>query len=1604
MDHNCVNNGIFFPAGSRWHCKVNCTALSRCGSFLAAGTVQGSVVLWRLTRRKPTTSHSPVYSRRLKTRFQGDSDVTLDPYFMLLSSNNPIANPVIHVAFASGFKPVCALKGDLSERASSFRGDNNAEEVLVALHKDNSLVVWSLRDCRCLHKVKGPPFAIKQLCVLPDDRFVALVGVRKINIIDMWRLKLIGMLELNGTCHFEKNIYSTFNYSFTQLGSGEDLSLDSNNTDTFCATPTSQSNVKVYKNPKRILKVACSTAPLEGPHEGNDEHREKCKEKASEINTESQPGRRCPMLLAALLDNNEMVLWDLTGPILAYKRKYGASNGPLTVTTHWDRYCHGESIYHKQAMLDFSASYEGNVKRVSTIALLMGSGEEEVKETVEKEINLPMVREWMPELQATGGDVCIMDSYVFLIFGARIAVWFYDSQGVLNRIAELLSVDGREILEHDPWNGIQCIRLEGTPAFLIAWTLSGRVSVFTVPDFSESIQHFKLVNVRLFPKMNSKMCFKRHILVYPYRSYGDEMQSQPRSRTLEPEFCLITHNKGHIALGMPYRTQWSYIPAHLTLSGNVSNSEERVSSTCMVYRDNAMHRVDILKNGEISVANILKELSSNLPSCTLIWQFYDELARRYRKKPLVFPGKLLMDLLNNSDPEGKMNGFKTIGSHIVHCIGGEYLVVCIEESLLFVYSLSSMNLGMVLSNYHEYPIKAVYSVMSLVFNGPKVKDASIMELDDVFLTLDTSGSMVLVQYSLLHDDIEEDLDYTAKIGQKEIYSDGDCSNDEGFEGEWQKIIDHYSSTATSRMGVNKMEASELLLKREIERVVVNMNNDRLFVLTYDRILVWSIGDGRFLRSLPYLEAYRQAVSLSSVSHREITREIKSMPTIADTLSSFLMTDWQGTSTAGTAEDTYREYLNCITPNDLLCLSIFQEKCFRKRVAASLHVSFLRMNFTADSDGVRKGRFRRRKGCSLSRTSSMCHMLPTFRVLKMARYNQRCSKKIRLLSSRSICYKHKCMNDARKGATFSQVASVLIFPMQDVLCNFKGLGASLLPMLHRSGNTCYLGIPPGTFSIPLTRVGPQYDSTMEGMFGSCPPNDLGFPLSARLDAYLMRNTRPHLSNKDLKVGGAERICVNRYFSTCMLLLDLAVGEGPDEVNNWKRYADIWLLGNILVSSRTDEVFSKLYSSFIAVISEMSLSALSVHVCRALALLRCHDLPPNGNTTTFPQIRVCHCNGRTFTFGKRCGFCLKLSDELNVVYAPHHGFPMGWEEEVALMLLVVVVLDKKWSECFNFVIVGFKRYSFASYVAKQMFRQILSSEYVREDKGESSNQNCTFNPRTFYLEMFAHGFGVTWTLKSIDAFGIDVPSFRRSKINQLAKPFYELAHGSKLPSAHFIINAISVYRSSKSDHWFQILTHCFSLDPELVIQIMRWIVQERKLDKWYTETTIKLILQFTKLHVDLAVEYLPEIVVIIVRCLDPANSSMRLLMLKPATSAVVYLVKSFPMVAFYQNTQRLAVGSTSGHVVIYDLRTATKCKVLGGIMKNVSSIAFSATGDYIAAYYKDEPCLVVWNCSSLGFLGGLLNSSKKEEKVVKLKSVEPNVSTSLMVRRCLQCGYI
>jgi WD40 repeat protein len=90
----------------------------------------------------------------------------------------------------------------------------------------------------------------------------------------------------------------------------------------------------------------------------------------------------------------------------------------------------------------------------------------------------------------------------------------------------------------------------------------------------------------------------------------------------------------------------------------------------------------------------------------------------------------------------------------------------------------------------------------------------------------------------------------------------------------------------------------------------------------------------------------------------------------------------------------------------------------------------------------------------------------------------------------------------------------------------------------------------------------------------------------------------------------------------------------------------------------------------------------------------------------------------------------------------------------------------------------------------------------------------------------------------------------------------------------------------------------------------------------------------------------------------------------------------MVDFHKETQRLALGTMEAVILIYDLRTATKWRVLDGHTCAVSAVAFRGDGQLLVSYAAREGSVRWWNSGNAGLFGGMLKmqqSCLKEHKL-------------------------
>lgn len=109
-------------------------------------------------------------------------------------------------------------------------------------------------------------------------------------------------------------------------------------------------------------------------------------------------------------------------------------------------------------------------------------------------------------------------------------------------------------------------------------------------------------------------------------------------------------------------------------------------------------------------------------------------------------------------------------------------------------------------------------------------------------------------------------------------------------------------------------------------------------------------------------------------------------------------------------------------------------------------------------------------------------------------------------------------------------------------------------------------------------------------------------------------------------------------------------------------------------------------------------------------------------------------------------------------------------------------------------------------------------------------------------------------------------------------------------------------------------------------------------------------------------LPRLMEAVVKSLDPNSNANREAVLDTATEIIGFVVKHFPSVDFHMNTQRLAVGTNEGAVVMYDLKTAIRLYVLEGHKKLLTACSFSPDGRRLVTLSLVEQAVLVWKVGS------------------------------------------
>eukprot|EP00927_Polykrikos_kofoidii_P007273 TRINITY_DN12978_c1_g2_i1.p1 TRINITY_DN12978_c1_g2~~TRINITY_DN12978_c1_g2_i1.p1 ORF type:complete len:1546 (-),score=197.72 TRINITY_DN12978_c1_g2_i1:351-4988(-) len=209
----------------------------------------------------------------------------------------------------------------------------------------------------------------------------------------------------------------------------------------------------------------------------------------------------------------------------------------------------------------------------------------------------------------------------------------------------------------------------------------------------------------------------------------------------------------------------------------------------------------------------------------------------------------------------------------------------------------------------------------------------------------------------------------------------------------------------------------------------------------------------------------------------------------------------------------------------------------------------------------------------------------------------------------------------------------------------------------------------------------------------------------------------------------------------------------------------------------------------------------------------------------------------------------------------------------------------------------------------------------------------------------------------------------------------------------LQALALYQDPRvAPSSLRVLMQVGTTDPASLVQVMGKAARRIDLGATYASSAIFVLVSFIHRFPAKVFPWLPKLTEVVLRCLEPSDPPLRRQSLLAVTSALHELVQTFPMVAFHQPSQKFAVGTNDGLAVVYDLRTATKWRIFEGHTGSIAALAFSRDGDKLSSYSARDSSIRVWQCGSLGFLGGLLGTSGKCVKQQGLPPAGPHVGVA------------
>lgn len=220
-----------------------------------------------------------------------------------------------------------------------------------------------------------------------------------------------------------------------------------------------------------------------------------------------------------------------------------------------------------------------------------------------------------------------------------------------------------------------------------------------------------------------------------------------------------------------------------------------------------------------------------------------------------------------------------------------------------------------------------------------------------------------------------------------------------------------------------------------------------------------------------------------------------------------------------------------------------------------------------------------------------------------------------------------------------------------------------------------------------------------------------------------------------------------------------------------------------------------------------------------------------------------------------------------------------------------------------------------------------------------------------------------------------------------------HSSKDSVAKATLALLAVHHSGPESTQTLILSTLLQVgkaDVLLFCSVLKSEVAKWSIGRDYPQCILSVLEAFIYKHPTSLLFLIPAVVEVILRSLDRQDIFLRKICVSKASNALEQLVKRLPMTAFDAQSQRLAIGTPEGKLLLYSLAGASLWKSLDAHLGPSNAVAFKPGGSVVVSYCMQEAKLCYWTIAA-GFFG-LGQESVERGKVLALEAVQPAVKST------------